>query len=318
MNHLAYYREQGISPVSYSGTKEQHFQRRASLYRSLRLPPLAFRGSRVLEVAAGTGQNAEYLASLNPAYLEIVEPNYTEALREVLTRTKIDSCTVTTLEEMSEREPFDIVICENWLGLPEVEAGLLDKLAAMVAPDGVLVLTCVHPQGFYPNQLRRKIAARLVNDSMSFENKTQILVSAFETHLETLKDMTRSHRDWVQDQLLNPAVEHILLTFPMLIERLGKDFTILGTSPEFITDWRWFKSLYGDARQFNAHALKDYTLLSDFFMSCTDDYSSVDGLLEAQALLRQDAISAEAVRNMGPFRSLFGRETIHLSLQRNT
>ncbi len=319
ITHLDYYREHGISPVRYSGTKEQHFQRRASLYRSLRLPPLAFRGSRVLEVAAGTGQNAEYLASLNPAYLEIVEPNYTEALREVLTRTKIDSCTVTTLEEMSEREPFDIVICENWLGLPEVEAGLLDKLAAMVAPDGVLVLTCVHPQGFYPNQLRRKIAARLINDSMSFEEKTATLVQAFETHLATLKAMTRSHRDWVQDQLLNPAVENILLTFPMLIEKLGKDFTILGTSPEFYQEYRWFKELHGEQRQFNKFAGYDYDSYKSFFADYRGNARAFtdQSIAEAKALLARDAISVDDVRNMGPFRSLFGRETIFCSWSRN-
>lgn len=319
MNHLAFYRQHGISPVRYSGTREQHFQRRASLYRSLRLPPLAFRGARILEVAAGTGQNAEYVASLNPRSLELVEPN---------TRPfKIFDCTpmppnhvhwhVLTLEDYEPIMPFDIVICENWLGLPEVEAGLLDKLASFVAPDGVLVLTCVHPQGFYPNQLRRKIAARLVNDSMSFEEKTALLVHAFETHVATLKDMTRSHGDWVQDQLLNPAVENILLTFPMLIDRLGNDFTILGTSPEFITDWRWFKSLQGQARRFNERAIEQYDLNGYRFRAYRDGLETSTAIDEAEALLARDAITADDVRNMGPFRSLFGRETIYTSWSRN-
>ena len=311
MNHLAFYREHGISPVAYNGTREQHFQRRASLYRSLRLPPLAFRVARVLEVAAGTGQNAEYIASLGPKFLELVEPhpmNWDGAnLRQV------------ELQDYVSPFPFDIVICENWLGLPEVEAGLLAKLASFVAPQGVLVLTCVHPQGFYPNQLRRKIAARLVNDSMSFENKTQILVSAFETHLATLQDMTRSVRDWVQDMLLNPAVENIVLTFPMLIEHLGAEFTILGTSPEFITDWRWFKRLHGEHRLFNERALVYYHQQHEKFKNATSNLTitTTDGIAEAQALLARDIISIGDVRAMGPFRSLFGRETIYTSWSRN-
>lgn len=315
MSHLTYYREHGILPVRYSGTKEQHFERRASLYRSLRLPPLAFRGARVLEVAAGTGQNAEYIASLNPQYLELVEPH----AQNWSCLGWLPLINVPFEDYEAPAGSFEIAICENWMGLPEVEAGLLDKLASLVAPGGVLVLTCVHPQGFYPNQLRRKIAARLINDSMSFENKTQILVSAFETHLATLPDMTRSAKDWVQDQLLNPAVENILLTFPMLIDKLGKEFTILGTSPEFTQEWRWFKSLYGAQRQFNKGALQDYAWNARSFADCRGDVPKYteDSIAEAEALLARDVISIGDVRAMGPFRSLFGRETIHVSFSRD-
>ena len=310
MTHLAFYREHSISPVNYSGTKEQHFQRRASLYRSLRLPPLAFRGSRVLEVAAGTGQNAEYLASLNPLHLELVEPYPAKWSSQSAVK-------ITTLEHYQPPFPFDIVICENWLGLEEQP--LIDKLASMVAPQGVLVLTCVHPEGFYPNQLRRKIAQRLINESMSFESKTEILVNAFEPHLKTLTDMTRSPRDWVQDQLLNPAVENIVLTFPMLIERLGKDFTILGTSPEFITDWRWYKRLHGENKLFNERAMLYYHLGAEQFKNCMSNrpVTTADGIAEAEALLCKKSINVEDVRSMRSFSRLFGRETIFTSWTRD-
>lgn len=308
MSHLAYYREQGISPVFYEGTREEHFQRRTSLYRSLRLPPLAFRGAKVLEVASGTGQNAEYLASLNPSLLELVEPYPARWTAQI-------PVNVTTVEQYRAPYPFDIVICENWIGLRELP--LVPKLASIVAKDGVLVLTCVHPLGIYPNVLRRKIAARIITEDMEFEEKTAILVRAFETHLATLKDMTRSPRDWVQDMLLNPAVEHIGVTFPMLIERLGDEFSVLGTSPEFITDWRWFKSLHGKKRKFNESALAAYELQEDAFLS----YSNEDGhqgIKEAEALLTSGVIEVDQVRNMGPFKSLFGRETIYASFLRNT
>ena len=316
--HLDYYRAHGISPVRYSGTREQHFQRRASLYRSLRLPPLAFRGARVLEVAAGTGQNAEYLASLKPWQLDLVEPipmGWPE--KDCWPLAPYPHIYEQTLDEFEPVGQYDLTLCENWLGLPEVEAGLLDKLASFVAPGGVLALTCVHPQGIYPNMLRRKIATRLVNDSMSFEEKTAVLVSAFETHLATLPDMTRSATDWVQDMMLNPAVEHIGLTFPMLIEKLGKDFTILGTSPEFITDWRWFKSLHGAQRSFNNRALVEYYGAESRFVDQADGFDPRRGIQEAESLLARDVFSIGDVRAMGPFRGLFGRETIHVSFSRD-
>jgi len=306
--HLAFYREHGISPVSYGGTREEHFQRRASLYRSLRLPPLAFRGAKVLEVASGTGQNAEYLASLKPSHLELVEPYPARWSTQVAVK-------VVALENyIPPPFQFDVVICENWLGLKELP--LLTKLAALVDKDGVLVLTCVHPLGIYPNLLRRKLASRLIDQSMSFEQKTTTLLDTFETHLATIKDMTRSHVDWVQDMLLNPAVEHIGVTFPMLVERLDAEFTILGTSPEFITDWRWFKSLHGNDKRFNERALRAYHFHGDEFSSY-NDHSPRPGLEEAHALLIAPNISVEDVRNMRHFKYLFGRETIYASFQRN-
>jgi SAM-dependent methyltransferase len=74
--HLDYYRRHGINPVRYEmADLARHLDRRASLYRTLGVTPLAVRGARVLEVAPGTGQNSLYLARLGPASLTLVEPN---------------------------------------------------------------------------------------------------------------------------------------------------------------------------------------------------------------------------------------------------
>ena len=63
--HLEYYEEHSISPVHYRMEDvESHFGRRDSLYRTLGLPPVAFRGARVLEIAPGSGQNSLYVAVL--------------------------------------------------------------------------------------------------------------------------------------------------------------------------------------------------------------------------------------------------------------
>src|SRR5215217_8145515 len=74
--HLDYYTRHGINPVRYDTSDlRRHLERRASLYRTLGITPLAIRGARVLEVAPGTGQNSLYLAKQAPASLTLVEPN---------------------------------------------------------------------------------------------------------------------------------------------------------------------------------------------------------------------------------------------------
>lgn len=307
--HLDYYRAHGISPVTYHGDQQAHFERRASLYRSLRLTPLAFRHSRVLEVAAGSGQNAEYLESLNPAELVLVEPN---PLHPAIVGNP--NLRQTTLEEF-DGTGYDIVICENWLGNSEHELSLLRKLGDMVSPNGVLVLTCISRAGLQPNLLRRQIAARLVTDDMLFDRKTAILKEAFSSHLNTMQDMTRSHEDWIQDVLLNPAYDGIQLTLPKILRELGDEFTVLGTSPEFATDFRWFKSLHGDQRGFNQHVLEAHNACQTRFESYLDE-DGTPGLDEALALLRRLSFTAQDVANMGPFKRLFGRETIYMSLQK--
>ncbi|HUJ00862.1 MAG TPA: methyltransferase domain-containing protein [Usitatibacter sp.] len=264
-NHLEYYREHGIAPVRYDLiSMEAHLQRREALYRKLGLLPIAFHGAAVLEVAAGTGHNSLYVAQLAPRRLVLLEPNAAAVAHihaayagfgmphtapEIETR---------TLQEFASPSPFDIVLCENWLGTSERELALLDKLGALVASGGVLVVTTVSPIGFVPNLLRRFLVPYLVSPEAGFEAKSAAIERAFAPHLRTLAAMTRSARDWVQDNMLNPAYFGLCLSIPTVIERLGARFEAAGASPSFAEDWRWFKSQAGEARRMNEHFLDEY------------------------------------------------------------
>ena len=42
---------------------------------------------------------------------------------------------------MEPAEPFDIVVCENWLGTAEHERRLFKKLGRLVADGGLLIVT---------------------------------------------------------------------------------------------------------------------------------------------------------------------------------
>lgn len=263
--HLDYYKKFGISPVRYDlSDLDAHFDRRASLYRHLGLPEVAFRGAKVLEVAPGSGHNSLFVAQAQPATLDLVEPNPT-GIRDIEETYAAQNLSLTqptlheqTFQEFEAGTRYDIVICENWLGSLPDERRMIGKLASLVAPRGVLVMTIVPPGGFLPNVLRKLMADRIVSADMPFEQKTDVLVKAFGPHLATIDGMTRSHRDWVRDCMINPHYLNVVLPLETVLAEVGSQLDILGSSPDFHTDWRWFKNLWGDQRSYNQAFEKSY------------------------------------------------------------
>jgi predicted O-methyltransferase YrrM len=263
--HLNYYMQYGINPVRYDTSNlQQHLERRASLYRTLGITARGLRGSRVLEVAPGTGQNSLYMARQHPRSLTLVEPNPIagEDIEAVYRAQGAAAITPQVIpcrfEEFDTTERYDLVICENWLGDADHERQLLHKLGSFVADGGLLVITAVSPVGVLPNVLRRALANRLTSSDEPFSERTATLCAAFGPHLRSVQAMTRPATDWVQDNMLNPAYFGVLLTVPMAVAELDGQFELLGSSPRFATDWRWFKGLCGAERAFNAHYLSEY------------------------------------------------------------
>lgn len=267
---LDFYREHAISPVKQDiGDLEAHFQRRAFLYRSLGLAPAFIAGKRVLEVGPGTGENARYTASLRPWRYELVEPNPKERLRALGEGACSWSVRGCALEECHDLGQFDLVLCEGVLGLYGGDAkGFLDRLLSHVAIGGVLVFTTIDPISDCSEVVRRSVAAKLVMPAMSLADKLAILRPVFAPHLATLKGMTRSVDDWILDNILNPASIGPTFSIPEALEQLDGRAEVLGSSPRFLTDWRWYKDAkpgmhqYIEAYWTQAHNLLDYRTVS--------------------------------------------------------
>jgi len=312
-NELTYYVDEGISPVHQDiSDLKRHFEIRQNLYRMLGLPPGFFKGRRILEMAPGSGHNSLYLASREPASLDLVEPNPT-AQRDIrnlyaeLTFSHTTPALISRkLEEFFPDDPYDVAICEGWLGGNHYELGLLRRLSEMVAVDGVLVFTFMPPIAAGAALLRRLLAQRLTDPEAGLERNTEVLLEAFSPHLSTLAQMSRFKDHWVQDNLLNPHVYPGLLTPRWAFDTIGPAFRVMGSVPRIITDWRWYKSLHGDATGDNQRFLDDLDTVShnliDFRMKGTPRETHLNHRLERLLLdLAKAAHDHEAGGN-GPFK----------------
>lgn len=273
---LNFYQQHAITPVRQTiDDLPAHFARRAGLYRSLGLPPFAIEGRTVLEVGPGTGDNALYTASLKPARYVLLEPNPAgyAALSERWPTTHGGRDRWEFRQDRIEDYDggtFDLVLCEGLLGLCGGEPGpILEALVSHVKPGGVLVVTCIDPISDHAEVVRRAMAQRLIDRSAPLEEQLAILRPVFAPHLATLKGMTRSVDDWIIDNLLNPASIGPTFSIPDALTALDGRFELLGCSPRFLVDWRWYKEQKPglqwaiDAYWEQANNLMDYRNIED-------------------------------------------------------
>jgi 2-polyprenyl-3-methyl-5-hydroxy-6-metoxy-1,4-benzoquinol methylase len=291
MSLLNYYLERGISPVHYLASNlGEHLERRQSLYDMLGLPGLVFRDKNVLEIAAGSGQNSLYVAAQRPSKYVIVEPNPV-ALKQIeetyrdfaLPHTRPEVIPV-TLESYAPDETFDVVICEGWLGSSTHERALVGTVADRVAPGGMMVLTALSICGWLSNLIRYCLVQKLLaGRTADYDAQVGIVLEALSPHLRTISGMTRRHEDWVKDNMVNPTYLDQGLTLEMVLEEAApRGFTVFGASPDFITEWRWFKQLHGENIRTNENVLACYERWSHNFLDYRRTFGERDATLNRQ------------------------------------
>ncbi|MFC1664776.1 class I SAM-dependent methyltransferase, partial [Pseudomonadota bacterium] len=276
-DHLDFYLENKISPVRQDiSDLQRHLTRRGSLYRYLGVLPQMIMGRQVLEVGPGSGHNSLFVAHCQPDAYDLLEPNPVagKEIRELYSQFSLKHTLPRIIPQRLEEfqiVEYDLVISEAWLGVSEHERQLMKKLAGFVKPGGILIVTLSSPIGMLANTLRRILGYMLVKECSSFEEKTNLLLKAFGGHLKTMENMSRPHIDWVQDSLLNPGFLTMHPTPAMLFADIGHEYSLYNSFPRIHTDWRWYKSLYGNNLQFNENFLNSY------FTSCHNlfDYKDI-------------------------------------------
>ncbi len=269
---IEFYGKHKISPVRQDISDiKRHFERREGLYKQLGLLPTFFEGKTVLEVGPGSGYNSIYTASLKPKMYHLVEGNPTgvsdmeRLFGEFYEWTNNAVIFPTILENYKCELLYDFVICEGMLPAMSDPTNLLQLLAKYVKPGGVLIITCIDSISGASENLRHLIGQLLIWDVDNVERMLSILLPVFSPHLNTLAAMSRRHDDWILDNIINPVGIAETLSISTAIQVLEDEFDVYCASLNMFTDWRWYKSLYGDNKSFNEMALNQYwTLVHNF------------------------------------------------------
>ncbi|MEO5377437.1 MAG: class I SAM-dependent methyltransferase [Magnetococcus sp. DMHC-6] len=237
--------------------------RRSALYRHLGIVPKFIFQQSILEFGPGFGENAIFPLLQKPSrylFVDAIE-NCLEKTRERLTSLSFSETQLeyrlSSIENFMSTELFDLVICESVIPREPQPEILLAKVAESVSIGGVLVITCQDPVSTFAELLRRLLALLVVDPEESLEAKLKRLLPLFDPHLKTIQGMTRSSSDWILDNLLRPW-ESASFSIPDAIHTLKDRFDIHGTSPRFILDSRWFRTIHEEDFGFHAVAEKSY------------------------------------------------------------
>jgi ubiquinone/menaquinone biosynthesis C-methylase UbiE len=271
--YLDYYGSHEIIPVRQDTSDlPLHMARRRSLYRHLGLQPSAFRGRQILEFGPGKGDNALFIASCSPACYVLVDgnPASIRAIEDKLERGLLPRdgvvCRQSEILNYAKDTSFDVVLCEGVLGgQPETEK-FLSHVASFAGPEGVLVITTMSPTGLLAEVCRRILKPVFTARFPDHRRLVEELVAFFGPDLRSLPGMSRLHVDWVLDQILHPWPERFTFTIPEAITTLASEFDVLGTSPSFVQDWRWYKSIPLDSQSWNDIAIEEYNRWAGYLL----------------------------------------------------
>lgn len=263
-NLLDYYFENNISPVKQNiDDFEKHFYRRLLLYKEVGLPSVAFKGSRILEIGPGGGYNSIVTAMFKVGGYDLVEPNPTgfeelknnfEQFNGEFKDVKFFNCSVEQFKKEHPANKYDIVICEGLIATTSSKDAIIDGIKNSVDSGGVAVVTCEDPISFFFEEIRVIIADKLTKNIQDYSQKVDLVLSAFGSHIETLKGMSRLPKDWVMDTLLNPVLTDMQYEFSIkdALEFFSDDFYYLGSSPNMFRNFLWYKEIPQSQKEYNS------------------------------------------------------------------
>lgn len=276
--YLDFYGKHQIIPVRQDiSNMVKHFNRRGNLYKQIGIPPVLLKDKSIIEFGPGSGDNAIYTASLKPSRYVLVDGNLA-SISEL--HKKLDEgcfgevtpeiCNSNILGYQDDRQ-FEVVFCEGVIPNQENPPAFLKKIASFAAPGGVVCITTMSPLSSLA-----EVCRRVIRPFFSQEINCAVIeaVKFFREDLLSLAGMSRLHEDWVLDVVLHPWEKNVYFSMPMAIEAVSDNFDFYASSPSFLMDWRWYKSVNGSEFGTNEIAANAYDrnslLLIDYRVDPTE------------------------------------------------
>jgi len=312
--YLDYYSRINDIPV-HQDTSDfaAHVRRRSALYRSLHLPKLAFQSSRILEIGPGTGDNATATLTFGPAEYVLLDgnPSSVQALLSKIDVGQLDRDICTVLEgdflgAPSQRlrgRTFDIVLAEGCIPYQRDPAAAVRHVLQYVKPGGVLVITTTDQISMLSEICRRyykPAIMRLANDD--FDAALELCAAIFTPQLACLPAASRPVEDWSLDNILHPWGTSWALSVSDAISA-SPDLQFLGASPNFVTDWRWYKSFADGSNDWSAPAISAWATVSPYTLDWREPYTGplspaiaheIDGLASTAAEMIEEDWNADS------------------------
>ena len=274
-----FYSKNKISPVSQNiDDLDLHFQRRNSLFSNLGLPVSLLKDCDILEFGPGSGHNALYTISLMPKRYYLVDgnPKGLEDTEKLLSRYSIPDLKLfsTLFLDFQVKDSFDIVWAEGCIPRQTDPISILKHLSSFAKIGGVFVVSTANGISYLSETIRRLGSFMNLTESLSLQEKVSVLKPLLEGHLNFLKGRSRPVDDWIQDVILQPVGETKLLSIPEVIEGISDEYDLYGCSPRFVTDWRWYKDITGEDRNFNKNGLDSYYRNNINLLDCRFNFDS--------------------------------------------
>lgn len=263
---LDYYQQADIIPVHQDlADLEKHRLRRAYLYQTLGLIPHFIKGRQIIEFGPGTGDNAVATHYFQPARYVFVDANPAslQVIHEKIKNNLLDAARCEIIQHdfihYHDTTHYDIVFAEGCIPGQINPHDISQHLASFCVPGGLFITTASAPISMLSEYCRRLLKPAILQKTTDFNEQIAIATHFFEKDLLSLNTSIRNIRDWVLDTILHPWLNSALFSIPEAIVALQNDFQFYGSSPAFLTDWRWYKSIHSDSETLNALALQAYT-----------------------------------------------------------